>query len=56
MRRAKVDRTVRMAITGHAINGMDQRYDIVEDSDKHEAIKMLEGYRLKTSNVDQIHV
>jgi integrase len=46
MRRAGVDRTVRMAITGHAITDMDQRYDVVEDADKLAAIKRLENYRL----------
>ncbi|WP_076750674.1 tyrosine-type recombinase/integrase [Desulfatitalea tepidiphila] len=56
MRRAGVDRTVRMAITGHAIHDMDQRYDVVEESDKLEAIRRLEKYRSKVAcltNVDQ---
>ena len=44
-RRAGVDRTVRTAITGHAIRDMDQRYDVVEDSDKLAAIRKLEHYR-----------
>jgi integrase len=44
MLRAGVDRTVRMAITGHAITDMDQRYDVVEDADK-AAIRQLEAYR-----------
>jgi len=55
-RRAGVDRTVRMAITGHAITDMDQRYDVVEDSDKLAAIRRLENYRLtltENTNVDQ---
>ena len=51
MRRAGVDRTVRMAITGHAIHDMDQRYDVVEDSDKFEAIRRLESYRLEVTKV-----
>lgn len=50
MRRAGVDRTVTMAITGHAITDMNQRYDVVEDSDKAGAIRKLEAYR---ASVDQ---
>ncbi len=38
MRRAGADRTVTMAITGHAITDMNQRYDVIEDSDKQKAI------------------
>ena len=55
MRRAGVDRTVRMSITGHAIKDMDQRYDVVQNLDKLEAIKILEGYRERvfSANVDQ---
>ncbi len=56
MRRAGVDRTVRMAITGHAITDMDQRYDVVEDADKLAAIRQLEAYRsalTKLAIVDQ---
>jgi len=34
-----------MAITGHAITDMNQRYDVVEDSDKIDAIRKLEAYR-----------
>ena len=45
MRRAGVDRTVTMAITGHAITDMNQRYDVVEDSDKLKAVRKLEAYR-----------
>ena len=51
MRRAGVDRTVRMAITGHAIRDMDQRYDVVEDLDKQAAIRQLEIYRAGLANV-----
>ncbi len=56
MRRAGVDRTVRMAITGHAVRDMDQRYDVVEDADKLQAIGRLESYRLSltgSADVDQ---
>jgi hypothetical protein len=42
IRRAGVDRTVTMAITGHAITDMNQRYDVVEDSDKLKAVRKLE--------------
>jgi integrase len=45
MRRAGVDRTVTMAITGHAITDMNQRYDVVEDSDKLKTVRKLEAYR-----------
>jgi integrase len=45
MRRAGVPRTVTMAITGHAIRDMNERYDFVEDWEKLEAIKKLETYR-----------
>lgn len=48
-RRAGIDRTVRMSITGHAIRDMDQRYDSVGVEDKHEAIKKLEGYRAEVT-------
>ena len=60
MRRAGVDRTVRMSITGHAISDMDQRYDVVDDADKLDAIRKLEIYRnaevfpaIVDQNVDQ---
>jgi len=45
-----------MAITGHAITDMDQRYDVVEDADKLAAIRQLEAYRselTKLAIVDQ---
>jgi integrase len=51
MRRAGVPRTVTMAITGHAIKDMNQRYDTVDDQDKLTAIRQLESYRF--ANVDQ---
>jgi len=57
MRRAGVPTNVRTSITGHAVQGMDSRYDNVDDQDKHEAISSLEEYgksvrRLeKTANV-----
>jgi len=56
MRRAGVDRTVRMAITGHAIKDMDQRYDVVDDADKMLAIRKLENDRADVvyADVDQI--
>ncbi|RJQ70865.1 MAG: site-specific integrase [Desulfobacteraceae bacterium] len=54
MRRAGVDRTVRMAITGHAIRDMDQRYDVVEDSDKLVAIRQLEVYRAGSADVAKV--
>jgi integrase len=45
MRRAGVPRTVTMAITGHAITGMNERYDTVEGWEKLDAIKKLGAYR-----------
>jgi hypothetical protein len=45
-----------MAITGHAIKDMDQRYDVVDDADKMLAIRKLENYRadVVSADVDQI--
>lgn len=54
MRRAGVDRNVTMAITGHAIKDMNQRYDVVEGWEKTRAIKGLEAYRRsEAAKVDQ---
>jgi integrase len=54
MRRAGVERTVTMAITGHAIQDMNQRYDNVDEKDKLQAIAKLEAYRRNAfANVDQ---
>ena len=48
-RKAGVDRTVRMSITGHAIRDMDQRYDTVDLSDKQAAIRKLEIFRAEVT-------
>lgn len=58
MRRAGVPRTVTMAITGHAIIDMNERYDVVEDWEKAEAIKKLEAFRAASvdQTVDQAHL
>jgi integrase len=53
MRRAGVARTVTMAITGHAINDMNARYDTVEEWEKLEAIRTLMKFRNVDQNVDQ---
>jgi integrase len=58
MRKAGVERTVTMAITGHAIKDMNQRYDTVDEKDKLKAVAVLEVHRRKESasvdqNVDQ---
>ncbi|RJR40808.1 MAG: site-specific integrase [Desulfobacteraceae bacterium] len=53
MRRAGVQRTVTMAITGHAIKDMNERYDTVEDWEKLEAIRTLEKFRSVDQTVDQ---
>jgi integrase len=45
MRRAGVPRTVTKSITGHAITDMSERYDVVSDEDKLEAIRRLENHR-----------
>ena len=45
MRKAGVEKSVRMSITGHAIRDMDDRYNKVDDSDKHKAIEKLETFR-----------
>jgi integrase len=56
MRRARVDRTVRMAITGNANRDMNQLYDVVEGSDKLAAIGKLENYRNEAANVAKVRV
>ena len=45
-RKAGVDRSVRMSITGHSTRDMDQHYDLVDDVDKLKAMDLLENYRL----------
>jgi len=45
MRKAHVERTVTMAITGHAIMDMNERYDTVDLQDKLEGVKRLEAWR-----------
>ena len=49
MRKAGVSKSVRMSITGHAPKDMDDRYNRVDDQDKHEAIKKLEAFRQSVS-------
>jgi integrase len=54
MRRAGVQESVIMSITGHSIKTMNQRYDAVEDWEKLGAIKKLEDYRKELlAKVDQ---
>ena len=53
MRRAGVPRTVTMAITGHAIRDMNERYDTVEHWEKLEAIRSLEKFRNTDQSTDQ---
>ncbi len=45
MRKAGVQKSIRMAITGHTPKDMDDRYNLVDDKDKLDAVKQLEGYR-----------
>ena len=45
MRKAGVQKSVGMSITGHAPKDMDDRYNRVDDEDKLEAIKELEAFR-----------
>jgi integrase len=55
MRKAGVQKSVRMSITGHAPKDMDDRYNRVDDKDRLEAISKLESYRsckMKLQNVD----
>jgi hypothetical protein len=40
-----------MAITGHAIQGMNRRYDPIDERDMLEAFAKLDAYRRKTSEV-----
>lgn len=55
MRKAGVQKSVRMSITGHAPKDMDDRYNKVDDQDKHEAIRKLETFRASVDQtVDQI--
>jgi hypothetical protein len=42
-----------MAITGHAIRDMNDRYDTVDDGDKLQAIRMLEKFRNVAQSVAQ---
>ncbi len=50
MRRAGVHKSVMDAIVGHADHrDMDTHYNIIEDSDLHEAMKKLAEFRLKNS-------
>lgn len=53
MRRAGVQRTVTMAITGHAVTDMNERYDTIEAWEKLEAIRLLEKFRSVDQSVDQ---
>jgi integrase len=55
MRKAGVQKSVRMSITGHAPKDMDDRYNRVDDKDRLSAIRQLERYRsgeMKLQNVD----
>jgi hypothetical protein len=45
MQKAGVQKSVRAAITGHGLTDMDDRYHVVYEKDKLEAIKILEDYR-----------
>jgi integrase len=45
MRKAGIQKSVRAAITGHALTDMDDRYNVVDEKDKLEAIERLEAYR-----------
>ena len=45
MRKAGVSKSVRMSITGHSPKDMDDRYNRVDDEDKHEAVRQLEVFR-----------
>jgi hypothetical protein len=45
MRKAKVDKTVRDSILGHANIDTDSRYNIIDIEDRQKAIKELETYR-----------
>ena len=47
MRKAGVDKSVRMSITGHAIKDIDDSYNKVDEKDKHQAIRKLEDFRSK---------
>jgi integrase len=55
MRKARVQKSVRMSITGHSPKDMDDRYNRVDDKDRLDAISRLESYRsgeMKLQNVD----
>ena len=55
MRKAGVSKSVRMSITGHSIRDMDDRYNKIDNADKHEAIRKLEAFRNVDHSVDQAH-
>ena len=57
MRKAGVQKSVRMSITGHSPKDMDDRYNRVDDNDRLDAINQLESYRsgeMKLQNVDHL--
>ena len=54
-RKAGVPESVIMEITGHSTREMFDRYNTVDEEDRREAIKKLEGFFRKASvNVDQM--
>ncbi len=44
MRKAGAEKSVRSSITGHATKDMDDRYNRVDNKDKHETIRKLETF------------
>jgi len=54
MRKAGVERSVIMKITGHKTMSMFERYNTVDRDDAHEAIKRLDDYLTKPSSGDKI--
>jgi hypothetical protein len=53
MRKAGVERSVIMKITGHKTTSMLERYDTVDRDDALEAIKRLDDFLTKPLIVDQ---
>lgn len=54
MRKAGVDRSVIMELTGHSTEAMFHRYNEVDSDDRRKATHLLEGFlRSESANVDQ---
>ena len=54
MRKAGVDKSVIMELTGHSTDAMFHRYNEIDNDDRRKATRLLEGFLCNPSaNVDQ---